>query len=116
MASVDSLASTITEQVSQLLSLLQQEGLPPPSLDEASFGDFAHETDTPTGNSLRESRHKILDAAQDLLRLVRGPTEQILTLAWSVSYLISILLVLCVALSGSFLGTPDRPQTQQTWT
>lgn len=88
MASIESLASTITEQVSQLSHLLQIAGLPPPSLAEAGFDDFSHEIDTSASNCLRASRNKILDAAHDLLRLVRGPTEQILTLAWSVSYYI----------------------------
>ncbi|KAI0124769.1 putative O-methyltransferase [Xylariales sp. AK1849] len=85
MASIDAVASSITDRVSKLSSLLQQTGIAPPTLDEAGFGDFAQETDTPTGNAIRETRNHIIDAAQDLLRLVRGPTDQILSLTWSVT-------------------------------
>ncbi|KAL7622417.1 hypothetical protein AAE478_007922 [Parahypoxylon ruwenzoriense] len=93
MASIESLASSISEQVSKLSSLLQEAASPPPTLGEAGFGDFAQETDTAEGNSLREARSKILDAAQDLIRLVRGPTEQILTLTWSAADTANIDLV-----------------------
>ncbi|KAI1491317.1 putative O-methyltransferase [Biscogniauxia mediterranea] len=83
MTSMEDLATTIAEQVSKFSFLLREAGSPQPTFDETSFGDFSEETDTPAGNALRETRAKILDAAHDLLRLVRGPTEQILTLAWS---------------------------------
>lgn len=85
MASIESLASSILEQVSKLSSLLQEAGTAPPTFAESGFGAFSHEEDTQTGKSLRETRSKILDAAQDLVQLVRGPTEHVLTLAWSVS-------------------------------
>ncbi|KAI2633031.1 putative O-methyltransferase [Hypomontagnella submonticulosa] len=93
MASIDTLASSIAEQVSKLSSLLQGAGLPPPTLDESGFADFAREADTPDGNALRETRSKILDAAQDLIRLVRGPTEQVLTLTWSAADTANIDLI-----------------------
>ncbi|KAI1387802.1 putative O-methyltransferase [Hypoxylon trugodes] len=83
MASIENLASSITEEVSKLSSLLKEAGVPPPTLDEAGFRDFGREEDTPAGNSLREARSKILDAAQDLIRLVKGPIEQVLTLTWA---------------------------------
>ncbi|KAI8630646.1 putative O-methyltransferase [Xylariaceae sp. FL1651] len=83
MASVETLAATISEQVSKLSKLLAEAGSPAPTLEESGFGDFSHEDDTPPGFALRETRSAILNAAQDLLRLVRGPTEQILSLAWS---------------------------------
>ncbi|KAI8957434.1 putative O-methyltransferase [Daldinia sp. FL1419] len=83
MSSVESLASSITEQVSKLSSLLQEAGLPSPTLDESGFGDFSRQEDTPEGNELREVRNRILDSAQDLIRLVQGPTERILTLTWA---------------------------------
>ncbi|XDG05996.1 hypothetical protein ABKA04_005611 [Annulohypoxylon sp. FPYF3050] len=83
MTSLESLASSIVVEVSRLSSLLQEAGLSPPTLDESGFGDFAHEEDTLTGNSLRETRSRIVDAAQDLIRLVRGPVDQILSLTWS---------------------------------
>ncbi|THC89582.1 hypothetical protein EYZ11_010976 [Aspergillus tanneri] len=85
MASIESLTLTITKQAFKLSSLLHEQGLAAPTLDEASYGDFATEADTPTGKALREARSGILDAAQDLCRLVRGQTEQVLTLAWSVA-------------------------------
>jgi 6-hydroxytryprostatin B O-methyltransferase len=85
MTSVETLAATISEQVSKLSTLLAEAGSPAPTLEESGFGDFSHEDDTPAGFALRETRSAILSAAQDLLRLVRGPTEQILSLAWSVS-------------------------------
>ncbi|KAI1091119.1 putative O-methyltransferase [Rostrohypoxylon terebratum] len=83
MASLENLVSSIVAEVSRLSSLLQQAGLSPPTLDESGFGDFAHEEDTPAGKSLRETRSKIADAAQDLIRLVQGPVDQILSLTWS---------------------------------
>ncbi|KAI0012378.1 putative O-methyltransferase [Xylariaceae sp. FL0662B] len=83
MASIETLSSVIHEQVPKLLSLLQAAGSPPPTLDETGFDDFVHETDTPEGIALRQTRSQIIDAAQELLRLVRGPIEQILTLTWS---------------------------------
>ncbi|OTA95641.1 hypothetical protein M434DRAFT_28767 [Hypoxylon sp. CO27-5] len=93
MASIETLASSITDEVSKLSSLLREAGLSPPTLDEAGFGDFAHEEDNPAGNSLRETRSKILDVAHDLIRLVRGPTEQILTLTWSAADTANIDLI-----------------------
>ncbi|KAI0139059.1 putative O-methyltransferase [Hypoxylon sp. NC0597] len=93
MASIETLASSIAEEVAKLSSLLQEAGLSPPTLGEAGFGDFAHEADTPAGSSLRETRSKILDAAHDLIRLVRGPTEQILTLTWSAADTANIDLI-----------------------
>ncbi|KAI1082601.1 putative O-methyltransferase [Whalleya microplaca] len=83
MASIESLVSILDEQVPKLSSLLQAAGTAPPTHDESGFDDFAHETDTPEGISLRQTRSHIIEAAQELLRLVRGPTEQILTLTWS---------------------------------
>ncbi|KAI3321412.1 putative O-methyltransferase [Xylariaceae sp. AK1471] len=85
MTSVETLAATISEQVLKLSTLLADAGSPAPTLEESGFDDFSHETDTPAGVALRETRSAILDAAQDLLRLVRGPTDQILGLAWSVA-------------------------------
>lgn len=90
MTSIENLASSITEQVSKLSSLLQEAGSPSPTLNETGFGDFALEEETPASKSLRETRSKILDAAQDLIQLVRGPTEHVLSLAFSVSDAISL--------------------------
>ncbi|KAK6956749.1 hypothetical protein Daesc_002029 [Daldinia eschscholtzii] len=93
MSSIESLASSITEQVSKLSSLLQEEHLPSPTFDEPGFGDFAYEADTPAGKSLRDIRHRILDSAQDLIRLVQGPTEHILTLTWATADTANINLI-----------------------
>ncbi|KAI1407231.1 putative O-methyltransferase [Hypoxylon sp. FL1857] len=93
MASIETLASSIAEDVSRLSSLLQEAGLSPPTFGEAGFSDFASEADTPVGDSLRATRSKILDAAEDLIRLVKGPTEQILTLTWSAADTANIDLI-----------------------
>ena len=85
MSSLEALAATISEQVSKLSSLHQELGTPLPTLDKAGSRDYATETDTPEGEALRKTRSQILDAAADLIRLVQGPTEHILTLTWSVS-------------------------------
>lgn len=87
MASIDVLASTIGEQVAKLSALQQEAGAPLPSFDASGSKDFSSEVDTPVGKSIRHARSHLLDAALDLVRLVRGPTEHILTLAWSVSTL-----------------------------
>ncbi|KAI1769357.1 putative O-methyltransferase [Hypoxylon sp. FL1150] len=93
MASIESFASSISEQVSKLSFLLQEAGSAPPTFSEAGFGAFSHEEDSQTGKSLRETRSKILDAAQDLVQLVRGPTEHVLTLAWSAADAANIDLI-----------------------
>ncbi|KAI2781020.1 putative O-methyltransferase [Daldinia loculata] len=93
MSSIENLASSITEQVSRLSSLLQGEGLPSPTFEESGFRDFEHETDTPTGKALREARNRILDTAHDLIRLVQGPTEHILTLTWATTDTVNIDLI-----------------------
>ncbi|KAI1473079.1 putative O-methyltransferase [Daldinia caldariorum] len=93
MSSIEDLASSITEQVSRLSSLLQEAGLPSPTLDESGSSDFTHETDTPAGRSLREARHRIMDSAKDLVRLVQGPTEHLLTLTWAYADAVNINLI-----------------------
>ncbi|KAI1777289.1 putative O-methyltransferase [Hypoxylon cercidicola] len=85
MAVIENLASSISEQVSTLSSLLQEAGSAPPTFAEAGFGAFSYEEDIQTGKSLRETRSKILDATQDLIQLIRGPIEHVLTLAWPVN-------------------------------
>jgi 6-hydroxytryprostatin B O-methyltransferase len=90
MSSLETLAATISEQVSKLTALHQELNTPLPTLDKAGSRDYATEADTPEGEALRKTRSQILDAAADLIRLVRGPTEHVLTLTWSVSY--SLLL------------------------
>ncbi|XXG95711.1 hypothetical protein Hte_001981 [Hypoxylon texense] len=93
MASIESLASSISEQVSKLSSLLQETESAPPTFAEAGFGAFSHDEDTQTGKSLRETRSNILGAAQDLIQLIRGPTEHVLTLAWSAADVANIDLI-----------------------
>ncbi|KJZ79726.1 hypothetical protein HIM_01195 [Hirsutella minnesotensis 3608] len=85
MTSIQDLASCISEHVEDLSKLLQQNNIPPPSfVPEASEASTAS-LDRPQDAALRNARVKILNAAQDLVQLVRGPTEHILTLAWSAS-------------------------------
>ncbi|KAI1131889.1 putative O-methyltransferase [Nemania abortiva] len=93
MASIETLAATISHKVAKLSILLKEAGSPVPTLDQTGFGDFNRETDTPTGIALRETRSALLDAAQDLLQLVRGPTEHILSLAWSAADTANIDLI-----------------------
>ncbi|KAI0904448.1 putative O-methyltransferase [Ustulina deusta] len=93
MASIETLAATISEKVAKLSTLLAEAGSPAPTLEKTGFGDFSHETDTPAGLALRETRSAILDAVQDLSQLVKGPTEQILGLAWSAADTANIDLV-----------------------
>ncbi|TRX91492.1 hypothetical protein FHL15_007716 [Xylaria flabelliformis] len=93
MTSIETLAATISTEVGKLSDLLLELGSPTPTLEETGFGDFAHESDTPKGVALRETRSAILVAAQDLLQLVRGPTEHILCLAWSAADTANIDLI-----------------------
>ena len=86
-ASLADLAASISEQVSKLSSLHQELGLPAPTLDRSGSKIYATESDDPTGEALRETRSRILNAAADLVRLVQGPTDHILNLTWSVSLL-----------------------------
>ncbi|KAK5991844.1 O-methyltransferase VdtC [Cladobotryum mycophilum] len=83
MASIEDLASTIKEQVSKLSALHQEIGTPLPTFEPSGFADYSTESNTPHGNALRDTRNQILDAALDLIRLVRGPTEHLLTLSWA---------------------------------
>lgn len=107
MASLEALAATISEQVARLSALHQELGTPPPTLDKAGSRDYATEADTPTGESLRQTRSQILDAAMDLIRLVRGPTEHVLTLTWSVS---SVFPLHCAPnLAAPFQSRPPLP-------
>jgi 6-hydroxytryprostatin B O-methyltransferase len=86
-SSLEDLAASITEQVSKLSSLHKELGLPARTLEKSGSRDYATEADTPEGEALRETRSRILNAAADLVRLVQGPTDHILNLTWSVSFL-----------------------------
>ncbi|KAJ3491340.1 hypothetical protein NLG97_g5608 [Lecanicillium saksenae] len=85
MSSIETLAATISEQVARLSTLHREAGSNLPSLSEEGAKDYASSTNTSTDVALQDVRRAILGAADELLRLVRGPTEQILTMTWSVS-------------------------------
>ena len=83
MANLESLALEICSKVSEISKTLAADSTPAPSFEEDSFADF----ESSRGRAdlgLRDARNKLINCALDIVRLVSGPTDQILTLAYSV--------------------------------
>lgn len=86
MANLESLALEICSKVSDISKILAASSTLAPSFEEDSFADFESSQGKAELN-LRDTRNKLINCAQDIVRLVSGPTDQILTLAFSVDAL-----------------------------
>ncbi len=84
MASLQSLASVISRQADEISKILATNRIPPPSFAEDSIVEYS-EPGPDVETELRKARNELIQSAQDIARLAMGPTDQILTLAWSVS-------------------------------
>ncbi|KAL8787340.1 MAG: hypothetical protein Q9195_007799 [Heterodermia aff. obscurata] len=82
MANLESLALEICSKVSDISKTLAADSTPAPSFEEDSFNDFGS-SQGKADLYLRDARNKLINCAQDIIRLVSGPTDQILTLAFS---------------------------------
>jgi len=78
MASLGFLSATVAAKSQEVLQLLAANGLNEPTFSENSHEDFKN--DDP---QLRKARNELVSAAQDIVRLARGPDDHILNLAWS---------------------------------
>jgi 6-hydroxytryprostatin B O-methyltransferase len=76
-STLESLASTIQTKALELAQLSKENGINP-SLDDPVASDLS--TVTPLA-----TRNELIQAAKDLLYLAMGPTDHVLSLAWSVS-------------------------------
>lgn len=83
MASLESLALDICSQVSNISNILAAHSAPSPSFNENSFADFEGPRDI-SDLKLRNARNALINAAHDIIRLASGPTDHILSLAFSV--------------------------------
>ena len=86
MATLESLALEICSKVSDISKALAADSTLAPSFEEDSFADF-ESSHGPADLNLRDARNKLINCAQDIIRLASGPTDQILTLAFSVDSL-----------------------------
>lgn len=83
MANLESLALEICSKVSDISKILAADSTLAPSFEEDSFADF-ESSHSRADINLRDARNKLINCAQDIIRLASGPTDQILTLAFSV--------------------------------
>lgn len=86
MASLDSLASIVSHQAAEISTILATNQLSSPSFAEDGIVEYT-EGSPDVNFQLRKARNALIGSAQDIIRLAMGPTDQILTLAWSVSLL-----------------------------
>lgn len=84
MATLASLAGTIAAQAVEVSRLAAAKGLPQPGFGKRGYNGFTGE-----GVELRQARHELASAAQNLARLAQGPEDHILQLAWSVREILS---------------------------
>ena len=84
MASLHSLASAVSYQAAEISRILAASKISSPSFAEDGGVEYT-EAGPDVDAMLREARNELISAAQDIIRLAMGPTDQILTLAWSVS-------------------------------
>ena len=83
MATLSTLAATISEKVTEVSRILESRGLPQPQIGEAGINDFAN-----IDYELRDARNALICASQDIVRLAQGPEDQVLALAWSVRFIV----------------------------
>ncbi|TAQ85366.1 hypothetical protein B7494_g6311 [Chlorociboria aeruginascens] len=80
MVSLESLTSIISDKASEVSKLRAASGLPPLASEE----DITKLTkQAETDSKVREAQNELLSAAVDLVRLVSGPVDQLLSLSWS---------------------------------
>jgi 6-hydroxytryprostatin B O-methyltransferase len=77
-ATLESLTATIVEKVATLSYHLGAQGIPKPTLDEASHASYQGESP-----SLRKTRYDLARAAKSLLLLSQGPEDTAQSLMWS---------------------------------
>lgn len=77
-ATLESLAAIVVEKVVTLSHHLGVEGIPKPTLDEASYAGYPGES-----SALRQARYDLARAAKSLLLLAQGPEDTVLSLMWS---------------------------------
>ena len=95
MTSLHSLASIISYQAAEISTILAANKVPLPSSAEDGTVEYT-EAGLDVDLKLRKARNALISSAQDMIRLAMGPTDQILTLAWSVS-----LRCCCMEISSS---------------
>lgn len=85
MATLPTLAATISDKAAEIGRILDTKGLQQPQIGEAGVNDFAN-----IDYELRDARNALIRAAQDVIRLAQGPEDQVLSLAWSVRFFLSL--------------------------
>lgn len=81
-SALETLASTVYAKAVELAEISKQHGINP-SIDDPVASDLSSVTPLAT-------RNELIQAAKDLLYLAMGPTDHVLSLAWSVSQVPSI--------------------------
>ncbi len=84
MTSLRCLASAVSYQAAEISTILATSKISSPSFAEDGGVEYT-EAGPDTDSVLRKARNELISAAQDIIRLAKGPTDEILTLAWSVS-------------------------------
>ena len=87
MTTLESISFNIVSKALELTHLLRENSIPAPSFSPTSAGDFedlSHQVPQDVERQIRQTRNAIVDGANDLALLAKGPTDALLGLSWSV--------------------------------
>ena len=89
---LEELGLKISTEIATITKLLQATGVPSPSFAESSAVDISKSPQSAAEQDtlLNTARNKLINAAQDVLRLAQGPVDHIVTLAYAVRSVLSI--------------------------
>lgn len=87
MSSLESISFNLVSKALELTNLLRENGFASPSFGERSardFEDLSGKVSEDVELQIRQNRNALIDGANDLILLAKGPTDALLGLAWSV--------------------------------